>query len=112
MEESDGPGEDSPGEGSRAALVYALVRALSPGRATTYGAIAREVGLTPRQVGRLMRLAPPDVPWQRVVAAGGRIATHRLDPALGEAQIGLLKAEGVAFDGLRRVERRFLLDPD
>lgn len=100
--------EESPGENPRALLVYALVREIAPGRVTTYGALARECGLTPRQVGRMMRNAPLDVPWHRVVAAGGRIATLRRDPAMGRAQIGLLQSEGVGFDAQERVEAEFL----
>ena len=107
MNEDEGTGRVGP----HALALYERVRALPVGRATTYGALARETGLTPRQVGMLMRNAPADLPWQRVVAAGGRIATLRRDPALGQAQIGLLKSEGVAFDALGRVEPTFLIEP-
>jgi alkylated DNA nucleotide flippase Atl1 len=52
--------------------VLALVEKVPPGRVTTYGAIAEQVGSGgPRQVGRVMALYGGPVPWWRVVRADG-----------------------------------------
>ena len=62
----------------RAAAILDVVRQIPRGRVTTYGTVATRAGL-PRQarlVGKVLAALPDDsrVPWQRVVAAGGRIA--------------------------------------
>ena len=82
------------------APVYALVRAIPPGFVATYGQVAgslTEVSVTARQVGTAMRYAPKDVPWQRVVGAGGKLPIAKLSPELQERQRRLLEGEGVAF---------------
>lgn len=82
--------------------VLAVVRSIPPGRVATYGQVAKEAGLGRRArfVGRVMARLPEgsDVPWHRVVRAGGEIAF----PAGSEGrrrQRSRLDAEGVAFDG-------------
>src|SRR5690348_10404477 len=83
-------------------LVYAAVREIPAGRVATYGQIAdivRGVSLTARQVGTAMRFAPGDVPWQRVVGAGGRLPIARRSPELKLLQLRLLTLEGVEFCG-------------
>lgn len=80
--------------------VYALVRAVPAGKVVTYGQVAgllTAVSVTARQVGTAMRYAPPDVPWQRVVGAGGKLPIAKLGPELQEKQRRLLEGEGVAF---------------
>jgi methylated-DNA-protein-cysteine methyltransferase-like protein len=62
----------------RTAAILGVVRQIPRGRVSTYGAVAARAGL-PRQarlVGKVLAGLPDDsgVPWQRVVAAGGRIA--------------------------------------
>jgi methylated-DNA-protein-cysteine methyltransferase-like protein len=62
----------------RTAAILAVVRQVPHGRVTTYGVVAARAGL-PRQarlVGKVLGALSNDssVPWQRVVAAGGRIA--------------------------------------
>jgi methylated-DNA-protein-cysteine methyltransferase related protein len=62
----------------RAAAILDVVRQIPRGRVTTYGSVATRAGL-PRQarlVGKVLAALPASsrVPWQRVVAAGGRIA--------------------------------------
>lgn len=84
--------------------VLAVVRSIPPGRVATYGQVAREAGLGRRArfVGRVMSRLPAgsDVPWHRVVRAGGEIAFPR-DSEGRRRQRGLLEAEGVAFEGER-----------
>jgi methylated-DNA-protein-cysteine methyltransferase related protein len=82
--------------------VYAFVRTVPPGKVVTYGQVAdclTAVRLTARQVGTAMRYAPPDVPWQRVVGAGGRLPIAKLSPEAKVRQRDLLLAEGVRFYG-------------
>jgi methylated-DNA-protein-cysteine methyltransferase-like protein len=82
----------------RAAAIIAVVERIPRGRVTTYGSVAARAGL-PRQarlVGKVLASLPPrsPVPWQRVVAAGGRIAFPEGSPSRAR-QVRLLRAEGV-----------------
>ena len=83
-----------------AEAVYALVRSVPHGKVVTYGQVAdmvEGVALTARQVGGIMSAAPPDVPWQRVVGAGGHLPIGKRSPTLKSEQQLLLEGEGVAF---------------
>ena len=86
--------------------VWDVVRAIPPGKVMTYGQVARGAG-SPRaaqSVGSAMRKAKEtgaDVPWQRVVRAGGFIS----EGAPG-SQGTLLKREGVSFTSEDRVNLR------
>lgn len=93
--------------------VYAVVRAIPPGRVTTYGAVARMLGQPrgARAVGYALNAlggrggdpAVADVPWQRVVNAAGRISiVHREHDAAEQA--ARLRAEGVAVDEHLRID--------
>jgi methylated-DNA-protein-cysteine methyltransferase-like protein len=66
---------------------------------TTYGAVAQRAGLPRRArlVGKVLGQLPngSDVPWHRVVAAGGRIAFPDGAPARNK-QLARLRREGVA----------------
>lgn len=54
--------------------VLTVAERVPAGRVTTYGAIARAVGVGgPRQVGRVMSLYGGSVPWWRVVRADGTL---------------------------------------
>jgi len=78
--------------------VYALVRKIPRGRVTTYGSIARALGVPrgARAVGWAMRACGGGIPWHRVVNAEGRIALRRTG---GHAtQRSRLEREGVRFD--------------
>jgi methylated-DNA-protein-cysteine methyltransferase-like protein len=79
-----------------AEAVYAVVRAVPPGRVVTYGQVAG-VSITARQVGGIMNVSPPDVPWQRVVGAGGHLPIGKRSPGLKSRQQQLLESEGVEF---------------
>ena len=89
--------------------VHALVKQVPKGRVTTYGDLAGALGSrsVARQVGFALAAldAGTDVPWWRVVAAGGRLAPHAV-----RAQARALRKEGVAVKD-RRVQsfssRRF-----
>src|SRR4029077_5729658 len=79
--------------------VLAVVAAIPEGRVTTYGAIARRLRATARQVAFLLSHFTPEeseeLPWFRVVAAGGVISTMKLG-AVGRRQLAKLRDEGVA----------------
>ncbi|HZO91372.1 MAG TPA: MGMT family protein [Chthonomonadaceae bacterium] len=80
--------------------VYAFVRSVPPGKVVTYGQVAgmvEGVSLTARQVGAAMHVAPKDVPWQRVVGAGGALPIAKRNPDLKKLQRRLLEQEGVRF---------------
>jgi methylated-DNA-protein-cysteine methyltransferase related protein len=77
--------------------IRATILKIPRGKVSTYGAVARAAGFpgAARQVVRALRQAH-GLPWQRVVAAGGRIA---LPGELGLEQRFRLEAEGVKFSG-------------
>lgn len=89
--------------------ILAVVRAVPPGKVTTYGAVAERAGWPGRArlVGHVLGKLPngTDVPWHRVVAAGGRIALPAGSPSR-DRQLRLLRKEGVrAVDGRVDLER-------
>lgn len=75
--------------------VIAIVRAIPPGRVATYGQVAALAGRprAARVIGGILRSAPDDVPWHRVVNAQGGISTYRI--GAGDLQAALLAHEGV-----------------
>jgi len=85
--------------------IYALVRQVPPGRVTSYGRIARQVGCTARSVGFAMAALPTgrDVPWQRVINTRGK-SVHAVTVTTISIQRLLLEAEGVQFDARGRVD--------
>ena len=81
--------------------VLSLVRRIPPGRVATYGDIAKLAGHpgAARAVGNVMRTSKrPDVPYHRVIAAGGRLGGYGGRETLKRA---LLMAEGVIVSGMR-----------
>lgn len=84
--------------------VYELVKQVPAGKVTTYGSIAKVLGINPRVVGNALHLNDSsDVPCHRVVNAVGRIA-----PSFGlggpQAQRQRLEEEGVTFKNEKQVE--------
>ena len=93
--------------------VLEVVRQIPHGQVATYGQIAEIVGgCTPRMVGfclaslgRYTDGQRPDVPWQRVINAQGRISPR--GEGLGALlQRELLEEEGVEFSNTNRVSFR------
>ena len=92
--------------------VWEITRMVPPGKVTTYGQIASYIplpaGILPedykanraRWAGFAMAACPPDVPWQRVINAQGKISTRRG----AQDQRRLLEAEGVEFDQREKVD--------
>ncbi len=87
--------------------VLAVLAAIPEGRVTTYGAVARHLGATPRQVAYVLaRLTPDesrDLPWYRVVASKGVLSTIKLG-GVGRRQAERLRAEGVSVTPRYKVE--------
>jgi methylated-DNA-protein-cysteine methyltransferase-like protein len=102
-----------PGESGFFLAVYRAVRAIPRGHVTTYGALARRLGVPrgARAVGwalrALGRTRRAPVPWHRVVGSGGRISP-RDGSGMAEQRRRLLR-EGVRFRGGRVDMRRHAL---
>ena len=72
--------------------VIGVIRRLEPGDVVTYGEVAAEAGHpgAARAVGSLLRKVDVELPWWRVVGAGGHLKAP--DPA---RQARLLTDDGV-----------------
>jgi methylated-DNA-protein-cysteine methyltransferase-like protein len=96
------PRNRSPEPDNRLNQIWRLVRSVPRGSVATYGDIAEAVRppCNPRQVGWALGVAPAglQLPWHRILAAGGRIA---LPPPNGLEQRLRLASEGVTFSGKR-----------
>ena len=76
-----------------------MILSIPAGKVSTYGGVAAAAGYPRhhRAVARLLRLDPVDqLPWHRVVGAGGEI---KLRPEAGAEQHLRLELEGVKFKG-------------
>jgi methylated-DNA-[protein]-cysteine S-methyltransferase len=79
--------------------VYAATRRVGWGRTTTYGTLAKELGVGPeraRDVGEAMAKNPVPliVPCHRVLAAGGKVGGFSAPGGSG-AKVRMLELEGV-----------------
>ena len=90
-------------------MVWKIARLVPKGQVATYGQVAALIpapeGASPeeyqasraRWAGQAMAECPPDVPWQRVINAQGKISPHGF--GYGSAvQRQLLEEEGLVFD--------------
>jgi methylated-DNA-protein-cysteine methyltransferase related protein len=108
-----------PGGGTAAAgngaieAIWQTVCAIPRGRVSTYGAVARAAGLPGRArlAGYALRVAPAELnlPWHRVVGAGGRIVFPSGSREHRE-QAKRLRGEGVPI-AAGRVARAALTEP-
>ncbi len=93
--------------------VYEIVKRMPRSKVTTYGAIARAIGTSPRVVGNALHrnIDPATIPCHRVVRSDGSIASGYAfgGPDIQRAQ---LEAEGVHFNGLRVDFARSLWQPE
>ena len=89
-----GTGEDNPA----LEAIWNVVASIPRGHVSTYGAVARAAGLPgrARQAGFALRVAPHELnlPWHRVLGAGGRIVFPKTSRHFKE-QARRLRAEGV-----------------
>lgn len=78
--------------------VLRVLGGLARGEVVTYGEVAEQAGHpgAARAVGTLLRRTAAEVPWWRVVGAGGHLRSP--DP---RRQAELLRAEDVPVHGLR-----------
>lgn len=78
--------------------MVAVIAGLEPGEVVTYGEVAAEAGFpgAARAVGSLLRTTAADIPWWRVVGAGGHLRSP--DPA---RQAQLLADDGVLVVDMR-----------
>lgn len=90
--------------------IFDCVQQVPAGRVTTYGTIGQIVGCPARVVGyalhHLRTVNRPEVPWQRVINAQGRISTY------GNEQRTILEREGVVFDAQGRTDLGLFGWPD
>src|SRR5258708_6404600 len=81
-------------------VIWNVVASIPRGQVSTYGAVARAAGLPgrARQTGFALRVAPEDLnlPWHRVLGAGGRIVFPPASRHFKE-QARRLRAEGVTI---------------
>lgn len=86
------------------ARILAAIAAVPHGELATYGGIAARAGLPgrARMVARVLAEAPAaaDLPWHRIVAAGGRLAMP-VGSAGHEEQVRRLRREGHEVNGQR-----------
>ncbi|QKZ06656.1 MGMT family protein [Pseudomonas eucalypticola] len=84
----------------RRMALYLALGQVPPGKVVTYGQLADMAGLgrAARWVGRTLSQLPDgsQLPWHRVIGAGGRISLAAGTPG-GEEQRARLRAEGVLF---------------
>jgi methylated-DNA-protein-cysteine methyltransferase-like protein len=88
----------APDENPALQAIWHAVCAIPRGQVSTYGDIARTAGFPgrARQAGFALKTAPEElnIPWHRVVGAGGRIVFPKGSHQFKE-QSRLLRAEGV-----------------
>lgn len=89
-----------------------IIAKIPRGACCGYGAVGRALPfpISGLLVGRWLRRHGSEVPWWRVVGAGGDLLTARLDPQLGHEQRERLLSENVEFDSEGRVERRYFAE--
>lgn len=90
--------------------VYKVVKQIPEGKVTTYGAIGKKLGISPRVVGYALHMNPyeGEVPCHRVINLKGRLAPNF---AFGgsEIQRKRLEKEGVKFKDETHVEKEFII---
>ena len=83
--------------------IAAVVRAIPAGQFATYSGVGQRVGLIcgGRRVARMLAgNLDPDLPWHRVLRAGGKIAFAPCSDEFSE-QARRLRAEGLQIVGAR-----------
>ncbi|KAF8800735.1 MGMT family protein [Phlegmacium glaucopus] len=94
------------------AAVYDHVRRIPTCRVTSYGHIAKLIGMPSysRHVGQALKLLPPNtnppIPWHRVIGASGTISSRGPGTTGAQRQRDALQAEGVEVTTGRTGEMR------
>ncbi|WFO76227.1 MGMT family protein [Desulfurococcaceae archaeon MEX13E-LK6-19] len=91
-------------------VIYALISLVEPGKVTTYGSIAKLLGISPRLVGKIMAAnkSPIVIPCHRVVKSNGDLGGY----SRGGVKIKkrLLELEGVVFSRGEVVDKKCIID--
>lgn len=92
-----------------AEAIYALVQLVPPGKVTTYGSLAKALGVSARTVGKILaeNEHAPLVPCHRVVRSDGDVGGYSKGGR--EVKRRLLELEGVRLVGWR-VPKGFVVD--
>jgi methylated-DNA-protein-cysteine methyltransferase-like protein len=111
---SRAPKSVAPQDNESIQAIWNVVARIPRGQVSSYGDVARAAGLPGRArlAGTALRLMPQDMnlPWHRVMGAGGRIVFPKSSRHFRE-QARLLRSEGVVVkDG--RVARSALVNLD
>ncbi|KAI0071459.1 MGMT family protein [Panus rudis PR-1116 ss-1] len=97
------------------AAVYHVVRQIPRGQVTSYGHIAKLLGMPrySRHVGQALKfLSPsvqPPIPWQRVISSSGTISSRGPGTEGAQRQKEALEAEGVEVTVTRSGDYRINL---
>ena|SRR3989338_4936011 len=94
--------------------VYQLTKRIPKGKVTTYGAIAKHLGVgSARPIGNILHVNPyaPTVPCHRVVSAAGRLAKNFGAPGKIVTHAKRLRAEGVKVINNRVDLKKYLWKP-
>ncbi|KZS89016.1 MGMT family protein [Sistotremastrum niveocremeum HHB9708] len=85
------------------AAVYRVVRQIPPGKVTSYGHIAKLVGMPrhSRHVGQALKYLDPqsNLPWFRVISSSGQISSRGPGTSGARRQRDELEAEGIEVTG-------------
>ncbi|QEY59334.1 MGMT family protein [Pseudomonas sp. C27(2019)] len=96
-------------------ILYMLVSNIPHGRLVTYGQLAKMAGYPglARWVGRVLSQLPDDteLPWHRVVAAGGRLSLPQ-NTCAGDEQRQRLRSEGIFVEQDRVKLANYQWQPD
>ncbi|KAI0086028.1 MGMT family protein [Irpex rosettiformis] len=81
------------------AAVYHVVRQIPPQKVTSYGHVAKLIGMPrySRHVGQALKFVAPDanIPWHRVLSSTGAISSRGPGTSGAQRQKEALEAEGV-----------------
>ena len=91
--------------------IYAAARRVGWGRTTTYGALAKELGVGPlaaRDIGQAMAKNPVAliIPCHRVLAAGGKVGGFSA-PGGSASKVRMLALEGVRVGPPEQAQQSF-----
>jgi methylated-DNA-protein-cysteine methyltransferase-like protein len=102
----------APDENPAVLAIWHVIASIPKGRVATYGGVARAAGYPGRArlTAYALRMSGPDLqlPWYRVLGAGGRIVFPR-NSRYHKEQARLLRSEGVPV-ALGRVPRALIAD--
>ncbi|MGH8463663.1 MAG: MGMT family protein [Pseudomonas sp.] len=98
------PGDPSENAMARRTALYVVLGQVPSGKVVSYGQLAELAGLgrAARWVGRTLSQLPTDtqLPWHRVLGAGGRLSLASGPPS-GDEQRARLRAEGISVHNNR-----------